>query len=142
MVMMLMLPGCVGFHYQWHHAKGRTQQVEESSIEGLWTGSWQSSKSSHRGKLRCVIRKTSPDSYAFLYRATWARFITGNFRINCIVNSDQGTWRFSGTKDLGILGGNFSHSGTGSATAIRAEYKSEKGDGGIFTLSRPDASPH
>ena len=134
---MLILPGCIGFHYQWHHSKGRKQQANEKSIEGLWTGSWESAASDHAGKLRCVIRKTSPDSYTFLYRATWARSITGNFRIKCAVSSDQGKWHFSGTKDLGLLGGKFSHSGIGSETEIKAQYQSEKGDKGVFTLSRP-----
>ncbi|MCP4849243.1 MAG: hypothetical protein GY899_14980 [Verrucomicrobiaceae bacterium] len=133
----LCLPGCFGFHYQWHHSKGSEQQAEIKSIEGLWTGSWQSSNSKHSGKLRCVICKSSPDSYTFYYRATWARIITGNFKIKCIVNRDNEEWRFSGEKDLGFLGGKFSHSGIGSLSAIQATYLSEKGDKGTFKLKRP-----
>jgi len=131
---ILFLPGCIGFHYQWHHSRSSGQQAKTESIEGLWTGSWQSSHSTHSGKLRCVIRKSSPDSYTFLYRATWARIISGNFNIKCIVTKDKEEWLFSGEKDLGILGGKFSHTGIGSPAGIRATYLSEMGDEGIFEL--------
>jgi hypothetical protein len=137
LIAMLFLPGCIGFHYQWHHSKGSKQQHETASIEGLWSGSWQSAKSKHGGKLRCVIRKSSADSYTFLYRATWARVISGNFKIKCIVTSDKEKWQFSGEKNLGTLGGKFSHSGIGSPARIQAKYHSEKGDEGIFELRRP-----
>ena len=133
---LLFLPGCFGFHYQWHHSQGNDNQAT-NSIEGSWTGSWQSTHSTHGGKLRCVIRQSSPDSYTFLYRATWARVISGNFEIECTVSRDQDEWRFAGEKDLGILGGKFSHSGVGSPAEIQATYLSEKGDKGTFKLSRP-----
>ena len=133
-----LLPGCMGFHYQWHHSKGRFTQSSPTDIEGLWSGSWESSTTKHSGKLRCVVRKTSPDSYSFHYRATWARIISGNFKINCTVTSDNEKWRFSGEKNLGILGGKFSHHGTASLNTIQAIYHSEQGEEGTFELHRPD----
>ena len=134
---LLLCPGCVGFHYQWHHSSFTKPQENSQSMEGIWTGSWQSGQNRHNGKLRCVIRKKSADTYTFFYRATWARIITGNFKITCETNYDEGTWKFSGTKDLGILGGKFFHTGTATAKSIQAKYRSEMGDEGTFTLSRP-----
>ena len=134
---LLLLSGCTGFHYQWLHSKGHFPQSGPADIEGLWSGSWESSTTKHSGKLRCVVRKASPDSYSFHYRATWARIISGNFKINCTVNSDNEKWRFYGEKNLGILGGKFSHHGTASLNEIQATYHSEQGDEGTFELHRP-----
>lgn len=136
-----LLPGCIGFHYKWHHAKGHLTQSSPADIEGLWSGSWESSTTKHSGKLRCVVRKASPNSYSFHYRATWARIISGNFKIKCSVSSDNEKWNFSGDKDLGILGGKFSHSGTASLNEIQAIYHSEQGDEGTFELHRPGKHP-
>jgi hypothetical protein len=124
------------FHCQWHHSKGRLTQSDPVDIKGLWSGSWESSTTNHGGKLRCVIRKTSPNSYSFHYRATWARIISGNFKINCTVTRDNEKWLFSGAKNLGILGGKFSHSGNASLNEIQAIYHSEQGDEGTFELHR------
>ena len=134
---MLLFPGCVGFHYQWHHTNLKSQQANTQSIEGLWTGSWQSAHGNHSGKLRCVIRKQSPNTYTFFYRATWARVITGNFKINCEAQNEDGNWNFSGGEALGVLGGKGFHPGRATSKAIQARYRSEKGDTGTFTLSRP-----
>ena len=128
-----LLPSCVGFQRQW----SRAEREPQNGIEGAWTGSWLSSFNGHKGKLRGVVSETAPGTYEFYYWATWARVISAGFKIECEVEEKDGKWTFSGDKDLGKLGGAFSHEGTASKAKLKATYRSDRGDHGTFELSRP-----
>ena len=50
---------------------------------------------------------------------------------------EDGSYTFSGEKDLGKMGGKFTHKGEATATELEASYRSELGDHGLFKLERP-----
>ena len=130
---LLLLPSCIGFHREWTSA----QKKPGEGIAGAWIGSWESGHNGHKGKLRCVVTKKAPGRYEFYYWATWARVISGGFRIECEVEEEAGKWSFDGDKDLGRLGGKFAHEGKATKEKIEATFGSDRGDHGTFSLERP-----
>ena len=127
---------CARYQKQWDKAV-LNADIPHSSITGAWTGSWKSTPTGHTGKLKCIIQEKKDGQYEFYYWATWARVISGGFRITCSVNKKNEKWTFNGEKDLGSLGGNFNHQGKGNINKIEASYQSDRGDHGTFTLTRP-----
>lgn len=127
---------CARYQKQWDEAV-LNADIPHSNITGAWTGSWKSTPTGHTGKLKCIIQEKKDGQYEFYYWATWARVISGGFRITCSVNKKNENWTFNGEKDLGSLGGNFNHQGKGNINKIEALYQSDRGDHGTFTLTRP-----
>ncbi len=134
-----LLSGCLGFHREWAKAQ-RAFPPPRQDIEGPWTGSWRSGMNDHSGKLRCIVREVGPGRYEFHYWATWGRVLSGGFRIECEAEEEDGEWSFAGDKDLGLLGGKFTHRGTATAEGFEATFRSERGDHGSFELERPEAA--
>lgn len=136
LAVLCLFPSCVGFQQKFQDAH-KAFPPPNKTIEGAWIGSWKSGANGHEGKLRCVITKIDADSYEFYYWATWARVMSGGFKIECDVAKKDGKWTFSGEKDLGALGGRFGHSGTATPTKIDATFRSIGGpDRGTFELKR------
>ena len=98
---------------------------------------WKSVPTGHNGRLKCIITEKNEDEYEFYYWATWAKVLSGGFRTSCKVNKEGNLWKFNGTQNLGALGGKFSHEGKATNKEIKATYKAEHGDHGIFILTRP-----
>jgi len=134
---LFLFPSCVGFYEDWHAAK-KAHPGPHENIEGAWVGSWTSGHNAHTGNLRCIVKDTGGDEYEFRYWATWAKVISGGFDIECEAATKNGTTEFSGDMDLGKLGGHFSHEGTGTPDAIKATWRSQRGDHGTFELKRPE----
>ena len=132
----LLLTACVGFERNWQRAQ-RAHPAPHRGLEGVWEGSWKSGANGHSGGLRCIVRKTGADRYEFYYWATWARVLSGGFKIEVEAVEKDGKWSFSGDKDLGKLGGAFSHEGEATAQELKATFKSDRGDHGTFQLTRP-----
>jgi hypothetical protein len=131
-----LLPGCVGFHQKWLKA-GEDSPPPHADLEGAWVGSWTSGHNGHSGKLRCIATEKAPGQYEFYYHATWAKVLSGGFRIECEVEEKDGKWTFSGDRDLGALGGEFSHKGEATPDKLDATFRSQRGDHGSFKLVRP-----
>ena len=127
---------CAKYQKQWEKAQNEVPPPH-NNLEGSWIGSWESAPSGHSGKLKCIIKESDKGQYEFHYWATWAKVISGGFRITCKVKKLDKAWTFEGDKDLGSLGGNFTHSGSATPNKLKATYKSDRGDHGSFTLSRP-----
>ncbi|MBA73474.1 MAG: hypothetical protein VX646_07385 [Verrucomicrobiota bacterium] len=132
----LACSGCAKYQKQWEKAQNEIPPPH-NNLEGSWIGSWESAPSGHGGKLKCIIKESDKGQYEFHYWATWAKVISGGFRITCKVKKLDKAWTFEGDKDLGSLGGNFTHSGSATPNKLKATYKSDRGDHGSFTLSRP-----
>ena len=135
--LFLAFSGCARYQKQWDKAQNEILPPHQN-LEGPWIGSWQSEPSGHSGKLKCIIKQTNKGQYEFYYWATWAKVISGGFRITCDVKKIEKEWAFDGDKDLGSLGGKFIHSGTATPNKLKATYKSDRGDHGSFNLSRPN----
>lgn len=134
---LLLLPGCVGFQEDWQAARKKHAPPHES-IEGAWIGSWTSGHNGHDGKLRCIVTETEEGKHEFRYWATWAKVISGGFTIECDTEQADAGTAFEGDMDLGKLGGEFSHRGTGTPDKIEATWRSQRGDHGTFELERPE----
>lgn len=143
----LFLVGCTNFKEQWKKATAEAakRKGNYADLTGPWEGTWKSDVNGHNGKLRCLITKLENGQYEFHYWAQWQKVLSGSFRENYeVVDKKDGSFTFSGEKDLGKMGGKFSHQGVATATSFEASYRSELGDNGIFKLERPklvDAVP-
>jgi len=136
LVVLCGFSSCAKYQKQWDEAV-LNADAPHSNITGAWTGSWKSTPSGHTGKLKCIIKESENGDYEFYYWATWARVISGGFRISCRVDKKNNNWTFAGEKNLGSLGGNFNHQGKGTIDKIEATYQSDRGDHGTFSLTRP-----
>jgi hypothetical protein len=134
--LLLACSGCAKYQKQWEKTQNEILPPHKN-LEGSWVGSWKSEPSGHGGKLKCIIKETDKGQYEFYYWATWAKVISGGFRITCKVKKIDTEWTFEGDKNLGSLGGKFTHTGTAFPNKLKATYKSDRGDHGSFTLSRP-----
>jgi hypothetical protein len=108
---------------------------------GCWEGQWRSEANGHNGKLRCIVRP-SREGYQFHYQATWAKFLTGEFSIQCPLQpAPANTWKVTGSKDLGpTLGGTFTHEAVLTPAKLDARYNA-KFDHGTMHLHRAKSGP-
>ena len=137
----LALVGCTDFKKAWEEELAKPAQ-KHSDLTGAWEGTWKSDVNGHNGKLRCIITKQPDGQYEFHYWAQWQKVLSGSFKQNYPVVEDKkkpGTYTFTGKRDLGKMGGKFTHSGTATATSFKATYDSDMGDKGVFELSRPQS---
>ncbi len=136
----LSLVGCTDFKEQWRKAtdEAAKRKGKYADLTGPWEGTWKSDVNGHNGKLRCLITRQDDGTYEFHYWAQWQKVLSGSFRENYeVVDKKDGSFTFSGEKDLGKMGGKFTHKGTAKATSLDATYRSELGDHGVFELTRP-----
>lgn len=136
LLFLFFLSSCARYQKQWDKVRIETKEPH-SGILGAWTGTWKSEPTGHNGRLKCIITESNEDEYEFYYWATWAKVLSGGFKTSCKVKKEGDLWTFNGTQDLGALGGKFSHEGKATNKEIKATYKAEHGDHGIFILTRP-----
>ena len=131
------LTGCTDFKKVWEEEMAKPPQ-KHTDLTGAWEGTWTSSFNGHTGKLRCIVTKQQNGEYEFHYWAQWQKVLSGSFRQNYKVDEKtKGTFTFEGEKDLGKLGGKFTHKGKATAKTFEATYDSDSGDNGVFKLTRP-----
>ena len=140
----LALAGCTDFKEQWQKAldESKKNQGKFTDLTGPWEGTWTSKFNDHTGKLRCIITKQKDGQYEFHYWAQWQKVLSGSFKANYkVTDKKNGSFTFSGAKDLGKLGGKFTHEGSTTATTFKATYQSDMGDHGVFEMKRPGTKP-
>ncbi len=130
----LCFSSCTSFHREWKEANSKPYE----GIEGPWDGTWTSTSTGHTGQLRCVITKKSDEEYEFHYWATWAKILSGSFRVQHKVQVDGGSFKLTGEKDLGALGGVYRFTGTATEALFDATYTADGGDKGTFKMKRPE----
>lgn len=135
LLLMLAATGCSRFDRDWTAAAGTTNA---DSIEGAWTGRWQSDAGHGGGTLRAIVTKRAEREYAARFEATFWGFLRGRYQIN--LATDEDGKRITGEEDLGFLaGGVYDYEGTIAPDAFDVKYRS-KHDHGTFTLTRPGPS--
>lgn len=148
-LLALFLSGCsIGFSREWREAAKSDSTLHPTSIEGAWEGTWRSVPSGHRGKLKAVVKATPAGDgkashaatlYDVTYHATWGVVFSGTFSTQHHAKPSptaKGTLDLHGEKDLGMLGGVYSFTGSATPSSLNADYKS-KLDHGVFELKRP-----
>jgi len=135
----LLLASCTDFKKAWAEEleKAGAEKAAPHDLTGAWEGTWTSKMNGHNGKLRCIVTKQKDGQYEFHYWAQWQRVLSGSFTANYKVVEKGEKYTVTGEKDLGKLGGKFTHKGTATSDTFTATYKSDVGDHGVFELKRP-----
>ena len=130
----LLLPSCgIGFQAKW----ARAGKAPTDGLSGRWTGIWKSDVNGHHGTLKCVV--SAPDTAGkreFFYRATWLSILSASFKTEKSVMKKGDKFEFEGSKDLGVMGGEFRCIGSATPEKFSARYESFY-DHGKFELTRP-----
>ncbi|WP_133796051.1 hypothetical protein [Prosthecobacter fusiformis] len=123
------------FNKEWNAA---LKAGPQPGIAGAWEGTWQSDINKHHGRLRSVVgpAKNSAGDHPFHYRATWAGFLSGGYRVDHRVTGSKNTWQFNGQHQMpGWAGGLYTYEGTVKGDEFSATYKCEL-DEGTFRMKR------
>lgn len=129
-----MLTGCSSFNRDW---KKLDNHLPERSIEGPWTGVWQSERNNHMGRLRCILTRQNESKYLARFEAKFLKILTSHYAVPLSVTPRENEWEFSGTKNLGwYAGGRYNYRGSITTTNFVSTYRC-KGDYGTFRMSRP-----
>ena len=133
-----VLSSC-GSHFNKAWKTATTGPIANNSIEGPWVGSWLSRGNGHHGELKCVVQPDTRGNgdHTFLYHATWAGALSGNFESVHHVKQHGGEASFTADSHLGVYG-QFHAEGTIKNGQFKATYRAA-GDHGIFEMKRPGA---
>jgi hypothetical protein len=103
---------------------------------GCWEGCWASHTSSHNGRLSAIITRCTDTSYHVRFHATFFKLFSYEYEITMQAVERDGTWYFSGQKDLGKLaGGMYTYHATVTPCDFNATYRTCK-DHGVFVMHR------
>ncbi len=116
-------------------------------IAGPWEGEWVSEATGHRGALRCIVTPLPDEDgslaaqgkqrYEAWFHATWAKVLSGTYRIELVTETKPDAVHFEGAADLGWLaGGVYQTQGTATADVWQSTYRSQH-DHGRFEMTRP-----
>jgi hypothetical protein len=137
---VMLTCGCSSFNERWERAMSRP--IPTDDITGPWEGKWQSRKGHGGGKLRAVIEPASEATagenapYIAHFRAAYWGIFKSSYSIPLARHRDA-EHVFSGEKDLGWLaGGTYTYGAEITPTSFDATYQSDRGDGGLFRLTR------
>lgn len=135
----LMLQSCGSFEREWRQSVADYRAGKISAPAGPWSGTWTTATNGHTGKLRAIVSEAGnrPGEYDFRYHATWAKILSGGYRVRFPVEKRGGTYRIDGEQKLGMFG-KFRHRATISGSRFEASYSNDKGDLGKFSLARPE----
>lgn len=136
-----LLPACTGWPQGWSKVKAVSAR---DTPAGAWIGTWHSVPTGHTGKLRCAVFPApgQTGTWQYRYRASWAKVLCAGFTVDCqATRQSDGTWRITGSRDLGpLFGGTFTHTATLSGDQLHATYHAAA-DHGTLTLRRLAVSP-
>ncbi len=135
----LFLVGCGSFERQWKRSVAEYKAGETVAPAGPWVGTWTTTTNGHTGNLRAIVTpaEDKPGEYDFRYHATWARILSGSYKVRFPVRRSGGVHRIDGDQKLGIFG-KFRHRATISKNRFEATYSNDKGDLGAFEMKRPE----
>lgn len=109
-----------------------------TGVEGAWEGTWKSDVNGHHGRLRSVVgpAKNQEGDHSFHYHATWAKILSGAYRVDHRVTGSRGNYQFQGQHKLpGWAGGLYTYGGTVQGDEFSATYECDL-DKGTFRMTR------
>lgn len=114
-----------------------SRHADAADMAGCWSGYWASHCSTHKGCLKAIITRCNESTYHVRFHATFFKFLSYEYEMTLqATQADDGTYHFTGQKDLGRLaGGMYYYSGTATATTFTAHYHCCK-DQGVFVMQR------
>ncbi len=81
------------------------------------------------------MTRLAPGKYEARYHATWAGFLSGEFKAPLDGKLENGVYSFTSEQDLGAWGA-FEATGQADGKLFRADFKSND-DHGVFEMTRP-----
>ena len=131
---IMALTGC-SFRREWNAAI--KQPIPANSIEGPWTGTWQSDANGHHGTLKCVVSKAAGASYRAHFKATYGKALRFSYVATLAGRETNGAVELKGELDLGKLaGGVYTYEGEATPTDFQSTY-ANKYDHGSYQMQRP-----
>ena len=136
---LLALSSCSTYQADFAQAVAAAE-VPANSPAGPWEGRWKSSFNGHEGPLWCIITPTpdQPGSYDFRYRAGWGALKFGDYTTTVKPEGTATSWTVTDTMDLPGGFGTYSIKGAVTPKTFSASFKSDGGDHGTMTLTRPE----
>jgi hypothetical protein len=133
-LLLSFVTGC-SFNRDWRRAAHSPPPAND--IAGAWIGHWRSDVNGHNGQLRCIMTPHAPNAYMARYRARFWKIFAAGYAVPLSVTNINGEFRFSGTANLGALGGGiYTYEGSATPSAFQSTYRSKR-DHGTFVLHRP-----
>ncbi len=123
---------CAEFQRRWDAAN--TLGVD--GIGGCWEGEWVSTRTGHRGRLRCVVIPVAPTCWRMYFRGEYSGLFRACYATDFTVVAEDGGWTFRGGSNLGVLaGGAYEYLGHTTLERLVSSYRSAR-DEGEFRLGR------
>jgi hypothetical protein len=89
----------------------------------------------HSGKLRCLISPLPENVYQARFHAKYMKIFSFSYTVNLEARRTNDTFNFTGSADLGALGGVYRYGGHAEGTNFFSTYSS-KYDHGTFQMRR------
>ncbi|MEN3941868.1 hypothetical protein WJU23_11285 [Prosthecobacter sp. SYSU 5D2] len=132
----VLLSSCShSFNREW---KSALKAGPKTGVEGAWEGTWKSDVNGHNGRLRSVVGpvKNAEGDHSFHYHATWAKILSGAYRVDHRVQTAKDGAIFKGQHKLpGWAGGLYTYDGTVKGDDFEARYECDL-DKGTFRMKR------
>jgi hypothetical protein len=111
-----------------------------NGLQGRWEGEWISEVNGHRGALRCLLRKTTPDAYEALFYAVYCGALRVSYLVPLHGHTSGGKLLMDGEMDIGrMAGGIYSYKGEADEKEFNCAYRC-KYDHGAFHLKPAPSS--
>jgi len=115
---------------------GTISAVATPSLNGSWTGSWNSRTTGHQGPLSASIRPAADGTYQANFQGKFFKVIPFRYQMQLqVVASGDGFVELAGSKKLGPLMGYYSYRAVVQGDSFQATY-STKRDRGTFQMRR------
>jgi hypothetical protein len=147
------LTGCSSFQADWDKAAAQVDIEKSHPVLGRWEGIWQSKDSNHKGDLRCIITKLTPEEtneinrklesaastipkYRFYFEGVWGWDFHSTYTVVLAVTPTKQGQKLTGEHDLGWPIGIYKSQGMFEGSQLKATYEAA-GDHGVFEMKRP-----
>lgn len=123
---------CSDFQSRWDAANA----LGPAGVSGCWEGEWLSTRTGHRGRLRCVIVPVTAALWRMYFRGEYSKLFRACYSTDFTVVEDGERWTFRGGSNLGMLaGGAYEYTGHATLERLTSSYRSTR-DQGEFRLER------
>ena len=131
MLMVVLLTGCSHFDQRWNEAANRP----ETGIEGRWQGKWVSDVDGHSGELRCVLRRSGPNTYLASFSGTFWKVVPFSYDSHLHGYANDSEFELDGAQDI-FPEGTFFYDGHVTSDLFFLTYRAPYDDG-HFVMTRP-----
>jgi hypothetical protein len=132
-LLVFLLSGCSSFTRDWRAAAQTPGSTND--LSGRWEGSWISEVNRHEGRLRALVTKKSDMVYEARFHAKYMKILSFGYTVDLEARHDGAAFNFTGSANLGSLGGVYHYAGEAGGTNFQSTYSS-KYDHGTFQMKR------